>query len=288
MDRDDYILFSGGAPGAEAEFGANAERFGIEEVNFAFEGHVHVRTRGLRILNHEELRAGDVSLDYVSRLMNRRYTDTPTIRKVLQSIWYQVNPGQEIFVVGAILPDHTVKGGTGWGAEFAKLCNKPLYVFDQERDGGSRGRAGVGGLPRRRAGDPPRAFHRHRHAAPRRQRQGAPSRAVRTLLPQASRMLRRRSPIFNALSLTAAAALFLVTASSATRSSKHDRFVAGTAWTGAVIWWQVAVGAVLLVPAAWFWRARSLAEPAAPASPGARAPSRPSRRLTGSTRASGA
>ena len=28
-----------------------------------------------------------------------------------------------------------MRGGTGWGAEFAKLCNKPLYVFDQEKDG---------------------------------------------------------------------------------------------------------------------------------------------------------
>ena len=37
-DRDDYILFSGGAPGAERAFGENAERLGIEEVNFAFEG----------------------------------------------------------------------------------------------------------------------------------------------------------------------------------------------------------------------------------------------------------
>jgi hypothetical protein len=27
-----------------------------------------------------------------------------------------------------------VKGGTGWGAEFAKLCHKPLYVFDQGRN----------------------------------------------------------------------------------------------------------------------------------------------------------
>ena len=134
-DRDDYILFSGGAPGAEMAFGENAERLGIEEVNFAFEGHAHVRTRGLRILNHEELRAGDVSLDYVSKLMNRRNSDAPTIRKVLQSIWYQVNHGQEIYVIGAVLPDQTVKGGTGWGAEFAKLCNKPLFVFDQDRDG---------------------------------------------------------------------------------------------------------------------------------------------------------
>jgi hypothetical protein len=133
MTREDFILFSGGAPGAEAEFGANAERHGIEEVNFTFEGHAHVRGRGLRFLNHEELNAGDVSLAYVSRLLNRRYTDSPVLRRVLQSIWYQVNSGQEIYVVGHILADKTVKGGTGWGAEFAKLCNKTLYVFDQDR-----------------------------------------------------------------------------------------------------------------------------------------------------------
>jgi hypothetical protein len=66
--------------------------------------------------------------------MNRRYTDSLKIRKILQSIWYQVNNAQEIFVVGEILPDKTVKGGTGWGAEFAKLCNKPLCVFDQKQN----------------------------------------------------------------------------------------------------------------------------------------------------------
>ena len=40
----------------------------------------------------------------------------------------------EIYVIGAILDDKTVRGGTGWGAEFAKLCNKPLHVFDQDKD----------------------------------------------------------------------------------------------------------------------------------------------------------
>jgi hypothetical protein len=134
MNKSDYILFSGGAPGAEAEFGACAERHGIEEVNFTFDGHVEARRRGVRVLNHEELQAGDVSLEYVSRLMNRRYTDSPTIRKVLQTLWYQVNSGQEIYVLGVIQSDGTVRGGTGWGAEFAKLCNKPLFVFDQEKE----------------------------------------------------------------------------------------------------------------------------------------------------------
>ena len=134
MNLSDYILFSGAAPGAEAEFGACAERHGIEEVNFTFEGHTEARRRGIRVLNHEELQAGDVSLEYVSRLMHRRYSDSPLIRKVLQSLWYQVNSGQEIYVVGVILDDGTVRGGTGWGAEFAKLCNKPLFVFDQDKD----------------------------------------------------------------------------------------------------------------------------------------------------------
>ena len=134
MNREDFILFSGAAPGAEAEFGACAERHGIEEVNFTFEGHTEARRRGIRVLNHEELQAGDVSLEYVSRLMHRRYTDSPTMRKILQTLWYQVNNGQEIYVVGAILEDGTVRGGTGWGAEFAKLCNKPLFVFDQEKN----------------------------------------------------------------------------------------------------------------------------------------------------------
>lgn len=135
MKPEDCILYSGAAQGAEAAFGAAAERHGIEEVNFTFEGHNDARRRGIRVLTHEELRHGDVSLAYVSRLMHRTYPDTRLFKMVLQTIWHQVNQGQEIYVVGRILPDQTVKGGTGWGAEFAKLCNKPLHVFDQERDG---------------------------------------------------------------------------------------------------------------------------------------------------------
>ena len=135
MNPKQCILFSGAAKGAEAEFGAAAERHGIEEVNFTFEGHADARKRGLRVLTDAELEQGDVSLAYVSKLMHRMYSDTRLFKRVLQSIWHQVNSGQEVYVVGKILDDDTVKGGTGWGAEFSKLCNKPLYVFDQDRKG---------------------------------------------------------------------------------------------------------------------------------------------------------
>lgn len=131
LEAGKCIVYSGGANGAEEEFGALAEKYGLEEVNYSFDGHQPIRARGVRVLTNEELARKDVSLTYVSRLMHRNYTRAPIFRKVLQSICWQVDSGHEIFVVGAILNDDTVKGGTGWGAEFAKLCNKPLYVFDQ-------------------------------------------------------------------------------------------------------------------------------------------------------------
>ena len=159
MKATDCILFSGGAKGAEAAFGECAAKHGVEEVHFTFDGHPIERDRGVRVLNHEELGLGDVSLAYVSKLMHRKYADAPTIKKILQTLWYQVNNGQEIYVIGTILDDDTVRGGTGWGAEFAKLCNKPLFVFDQENDGWSQWK-GEAWLPMG-AGNGPTITHPH-------------------------------------------------------------------------------------------------------------------------------
>lgn len=127
-------LFSGAANGAESYFGQMAEKYGVNEVNYVFDGHKNQRTRGLRELTPEELARKDVSLAYVSKLLNRTFTNAPFMRKVLQTIMYQVESGHEVFVIGTVQEDGTVKGGTGWGAEFAKICNKPLYVFGQVRN----------------------------------------------------------------------------------------------------------------------------------------------------------
>jgi len=134
LKRDEYTLFSGGAPGAEATFGELSEQFGLSEVNYTFEGHNPARSRGLSELSERKLRQGDVSLSYVAKRMNRTFTTSPTFRKVLQSIWHQINSAQQVIVVGLIKEDGTVKGGTGWGAELARVWNKPLWVFDQDKE----------------------------------------------------------------------------------------------------------------------------------------------------------
>ncbi len=134
LKPENCTLYSGGARGAESEFGRLAEKYGIAEVTYSFEGHRHEREAGLRVLSQEELVRKDVSLTYVSKLLNRTFTNAERMRKILQTVMYQVDSGHEVFIVGVIQEDGTVKGGTGWGAEFAKICNKPLYVFGQARN----------------------------------------------------------------------------------------------------------------------------------------------------------
>ncbi|MCP4870310.1 MAG: AAA family ATPase [Proteobacteria bacterium] len=128
-------LYSGAATGTESLFGEQSEKYGITEVNYTFPSHEPARKRGLVMLSDRELRQGDVSLAYVSRRMSRTYTSSQFFRRVLQTIWHQVNSSQQIFVVGVIQDDDTVKGGTGWGAELARVWSKPLWVFDQEQKG---------------------------------------------------------------------------------------------------------------------------------------------------------
>ncbi len=134
-DRSEITLYSGGHKGAEAEFGNHAELWKIQEVNFTYEGHSVARSKNLRVLSPEELKKGDISMEIVSTRMGRNYSKADKIRKVLQSIFHMVNNGYSVFAIGWIQPDDTVKGGTGWGVELAKLFNRPVSVYDQDRKG---------------------------------------------------------------------------------------------------------------------------------------------------------
>ncbi len=132
-DRSAITVYTGGHRGAETEFGKLAEEWGIGEVNFTFEGHDLGRTRGVRMLSEEELDKGNVSMEIVSGRMGRKFSKVDKIRKVIQSIFHMVNSGYHVVAVGWIQPDDTVKGGTGWAVELAKMFNRPLSVYDQDR-----------------------------------------------------------------------------------------------------------------------------------------------------------
>jgi hypothetical protein len=133
VEKEQSILYSGGHQGAERAFAEAASKRGIKVVNLTFAGHKSAQDSNAVILSDEELRRGDISMELASQMMHRTYYGADRIRKVLQTIFHMVNNGYQIFAVGAIQPDGTAKGGTGWAVELAKLFNRPVSVFDQEQ-----------------------------------------------------------------------------------------------------------------------------------------------------------
>ena len=132
MSNKDYTIYCGGLKGAEAMFGECAQKYGVNEVNFSFEGHKCFRDINLVMLSDEELKKGNISMEIVSARMGRRYAQANKIRKVFQMLFHIVNKGYQVFAIGWIQEDKTIKGGTGWGVELAKFFNRPVSVFDQK------------------------------------------------------------------------------------------------------------------------------------------------------------
>ncbi len=131
MEKSNCTLYSSGLKGAEATFGEEAEKHGIKDVVYSFDSHKLNRDKNVVILSQEELERGDISMELASRMLSRTYYETEKIRKVLQTIFHMVNSGHQVFVIGTIQEDGSVKGGTGWAVELAKMFNRPLHVFDQ-------------------------------------------------------------------------------------------------------------------------------------------------------------
>ena len=135
LDPRQMRFYSGGHQGAEAAFGEQAEAYGIREINFAYPGQAVFRRRGLTLLGPEALKKGAISMEIVSLRMGRTFSRESEICKVLQTIFHMVNMGHQVFSVGWIQPDGTVKGGPGWAVELGKWFNRPVSVFDLDRNG---------------------------------------------------------------------------------------------------------------------------------------------------------
>lgn len=133
LDPKKITVYSDGHKGTEEYFGITAEKWGMEEVIFNFEGHEICRDRGLKILSDEELSRSGVSPDIIKKSMEREFATTPFMQKIFQVMFHVVNNGYQVFSVGWLLRNGTVKGGTGWGVELAKLFNRPVHLFEQER-----------------------------------------------------------------------------------------------------------------------------------------------------------
>lgn len=129
-----FHLIHGGHKGAEAEFGRVAEDWSVPETTLSFEGHKMERSKNVEVLDDDELAKGSVSMEFVFQEMGRRFASSKASQRLIQSMFHLVVRSDQLFAIGWIQKDNTVKGGTGWAVELAKIFNRKVHVYDQDRN----------------------------------------------------------------------------------------------------------------------------------------------------------
>jgi hypothetical protein len=132
------MCLSGGAIGADSQWGMTAGSAGHEVVHWSFEKHrISVPEQEIAVLTTEQLEAADVKLRQANRTLKRGSLEKRSlfVLNLLRRNWYQVEHAERLYAVGEI-NGVKIKGGTGWAVQMfidrhqGRPCE--AYVYDQE------------------------------------------------------------------------------------------------------------------------------------------------------------
>ena len=128
------VCYSGGAVGADSLFSECAEKIGHKVVNYVFKGHKS-KCNGLVFLTDDELRIADDKLKIVAKILGKKLPYyNPFVFNLLRRNYYQSINSKRIYSAARLNNDEcTVKSGTGWSIELAKLNGvQEIYIFNME------------------------------------------------------------------------------------------------------------------------------------------------------------
>ena len=137
------ICLSGGALGADLQWGMNAGRDGQSVIHWSFEKHKSdAPKQELVVLSDEQLEKADEFLAKASKKLKRPWPGSRShkVKSLLRRNWYQIAWSESLYAVATIHPvKQTVDGGTGWAVQmFLDRFEKealfepiPAYVYDQ-------------------------------------------------------------------------------------------------------------------------------------------------------------
>lgn len=132
------ICMSGGAPGADLQFGMNAGRAGHYVIHWSFAGHKTDAPESEVVqLSEEQLSEAHVALEAANDRLKRRIPwQKKWMLNLLRRNYFQVRWSGSVYAVSEIdWKTGTVKGGTGWAIEMAKGLALPnIWVFDQKQE----------------------------------------------------------------------------------------------------------------------------------------------------------
>ena len=134
------LCLSGGAEGADLQFGMCAGMLGHSVIHWSFSGHrTTAPTSEVVVLNEEQLQAADELCKRASVGIKRWFPPKSIyVRNLLRRNWYQVGDAERVYAVSSI-EDGMVSGGTAWATQMfidrhdGAACE--CYVFDMISDG---------------------------------------------------------------------------------------------------------------------------------------------------------
>lgn len=132
------ICLSGGAEGADLQWGLCAGKAGHQVYHFIFEGHRSKAPESEKVvLTQDMLLRADPFLHKANETMKRRFpSSNGFVNSLLRRNHYQVRDAGSLYAVSTIGKDGLVSGGTSWAVQMfldqfgADAC---CYVFDQVR-----------------------------------------------------------------------------------------------------------------------------------------------------------
>jgi hypothetical protein len=138
---DSPICLSGGAVGADLQFGMCAGMAGHTVFHFNFRGHRSKAPKSEQVvLTPEQLVQADEHLVAANRKLGRAFpTSSDFVNNLLRRNYWQIRDTQSVYAVAGIDPKGLLYGGTAWAVQmfidrfYGGAC--PVYVFDQEKDG---------------------------------------------------------------------------------------------------------------------------------------------------------
>jgi len=142
---DRLVCHSGGAVGSDTYFETIGDNYGVKTRAYSYKTKYHTTENKVEI-SDTDYEEGIKEITKANRILNRY--GIHKFMNLLARNWTQVKYSDEIFAIGIIVEPgkkgskgfynksefQVVDGGTGYACMCAVNNNRPLYVFDQEKD----------------------------------------------------------------------------------------------------------------------------------------------------------
>lgn len=135
IDENSNICLSGGAEGADLQWGMVAGLAGHQVIHWGFEGHSSdAPVAEVVTLTPEQLAVADDFIERANITLKRRWpVRSAFVANLLRRNFYQISSAGSIYAVSEFDADGQIKGGTAWAVQmFIDRVTDETYFADED------------------------------------------------------------------------------------------------------------------------------------------------------------